>query len=87
MNKIVGNQKPVPVILFYGTQYVQNETIMGRALYSGTPIQIGYDVTNSKAYGNVVVEPNSKVTIYNGNGGILIKNGFECKQGASLEIK
>jgi len=77
----------VPYIIHYGSQYIQNETIMGRALYSGTPIQIGYDVTNSKAYGNVVVEPDSKVTIYNGNGGVLIKNGFECKQGASLEIK
>ena len=77
----------VPLIIHYRNQFVQNEIIKGDAVIAGTPVEIGYDVTTAKEFGNVIIEPNARVTIYKGSGGITIKNGFECKKGAKLEIK
>ena len=77
----------VPYVIHFRKQCIQNEILSGQGVFVGTPMQIGYDVINTKPYGNVVIEPNAKVIIYNGNGGVYIKNGFECKQGAELEIK
>ena len=77
----------VPYVIRYRTQYIQNEVISGSDVYAQSPIQIGYDVTDIKTHGNVSIEPNNKMTIHNGNGSVIIKNGFECKLGAELEIK
>jgi len=38
-------------------------------------------------YGNVVINPGAKLTIQNGNGGVTIKNGFECKSGAEFVVE
>ena len=66
--------------------YIQNETFTENTYYLNSPVNIGNDVTSSKPNGDVVIDPSSKEGIVKGNG-VLIKNGFECKKGASFVIK
>lgn len=80
------NYVPYVVHVDTGSHYIQNETITRNAYYGNTPISVGYDVTSSSSYGNVVIESNAKVNIGKG-AGVTIKNGFECKSGGELVIK
>lgn len=66
--------------------YIQNITFTENTHYLNSPITIGNDVTSSEPNGDVVIEPCFKVGIVKGNG-VLIKNGFECKKGASFVIE
>lgn len=77
----------IPYVIHFGTQYIQNETITGDAIYTGSPTSIGYDVTTSKEFGNVIIEPNAKVKVFKQNNEVIIKNGFECKQGAEFVVE
>ena len=78
----------IPYIIQINTdsQYIQNKIISGNSFYGNTPITIGYDVTSSIPYGNVVIEPNAKLVIRKG-AGVTIENGFECQNGGELIIK
>lgn len=76
----------IPLVLHCGVNVIQNELITQDANYIGDSLRIGYDVTDTIPYGNVVIEPDAKVTIFSNNG-VVIKNGFECKLGAEFEIK
>lgn len=78
----------IPYIIFVDTEnnYIQDEDICTAVYYLGTPMSIGYDVTNSIPYGNVSIEPGANVIIEKGSG-VLIKNGFECKNGAEFVIQ
>ena len=78
----------VPYVLYYDvdSHYIQNETITNDAYYHAYPIAIGYDVTTSQSYGPVTVESGNGLFINNSQG-VTIKNDFECKKGAVLEIK
>ena len=67
--------------------YIQNETLTGNNFYSATPLNIGYNVTTEKPYGNVVISSGGKLSIQKGTGGVTIKNGFECELGGELIIK
>lgn len=75
------------VIYCSESEYVQNETIAYNTIYFHTPLNIGYNVTNNVPYGNVVINPGVKVSIKNGTGGVTLKNGFECKNGAEVVIQ
>ncbi len=67
--------------------YMQNETIETDSYYYASPLNIGYDVTTAKPNGNVTVKSGTKLTIQNGSGGVTIKNGFECENGAELIVE
>lgn len=87
------NTEPSPVhyyphFTYYCTSnYIQNQTIDVNSYYDSTPLNIGYDVTNTEPYGNVLIKSGSKLTIKNGNGSVSIKNGFGCEKGAELNIE
>ena len=77
-----------PHFTYYCTSnYIQNQTIDVNSYYDSTPLNIGYDVTNTEPYGNVLIKSGSKLTIKNGNGSVSIKNGFGCEKGAELNIE
>ena len=67
--------------LFSFSLYLQSEYKNLR-----TPLEIGNDVTTSKPNGDVVLQPGANIFISKGNG-ITIKNGFECKIGASFTVE
>ena len=71
----------------YDDNFIQNKSFEIDAFYKGTPLQIGYDVNPSESYGNVVVKSGSSLNVDVGSGGVVIKKGFECGKGATLEIK
>ena len=65
--------------------YFQNETYTGTRTFTGKNIYIGSDVTRSKPEGPVIIE-SGNIT-FDATNTVIIKNGFECKKGAILEIK
>lgn len=85
----VNRQNHIPYIVYCntGSNYIQNTSFDYDAIYTGSPLQIGYDVTTDQTNGNVYVNAGNKLEIKNGYGGVLIKNGFECKKGATLNIE
>lgn len=66
--------------------YIQNNAFSDCTIYINSPIEVGYDITTTKPYGNVSIEPGGHVILKKGQG-VTISNGFECKSGAILEIK
>ena len=78
----------IPYIVHVDTDnlYIQNKTFTENEYYVGTPMSIGYDVTSTQSYGNVIVDAGAKIIINKGSG-VIIKNGFECKQGAEFIVK
>ena len=77
-----------PYVRFYRvSRHIQNVELDNNETYVSTPIHIGYDVEPLASYGNVVVKSGAKLTILNGTGGVTIKNGFECENGAELVIE
>ena len=80
------NYVPYVVHIDTESQYIQNKTITGNSYYGATPISLGYNVTSSMPYGNVVIESGAKAIIRRGTG-VTINSGFECKTGGELIIK
>lgn len=86
---VINKHNYYPYIIYYDStsNYIQNKTFGDNCYYENNPMEIGYDVTNTISYGNVIVEPDSYLKVKNGNGDVIIKNGFECQQGGTFEIK
>lgn len=80
------NYVPYVVHIDTESQYIQNKTITENSYYGATPISLGYNVTSSMPYGNVVIESGAKAIIRRGTG-VTINSGFECKTGGELIIK
>lgn len=78
------NYSPLIIEDIEGT-YIQNEVYKGNRTVTGKNIYIGSDVTRSKPEGPVVIESGN--TTFDATNTVIIKNGFECKKGAILEIK
>lgn len=79
-------QNHIPVLIKeFNDTYVQNITYTGNQTITGKNIYIGKDVTRTKAEGPVVIQSGN--TIFDAVNSVTIKNGFECKKGAILEIK
>ena len=75
----------VPYVARVGTTvYLQNETILKDLHIFSTNTYIGSDVTSTKDQGSVSIEK-GKVT-NKSQGAVTIKNNFEIKKGAELEI-
>jgi len=75
------------VIYINQSDYIQDEAIDVDIYHGSAPMNIGYDVTTEKDYGNVTVKTRSKLKVENSSGGVTIKNGFECERGAELIIE
>ena len=78
------NRIPLLITDLVGT-YIQNKTYSGTNVITGKDIYIGEDVTNVTEEGPVIIESGS--TTFDATNSVTIKNGFECKTGATLEIK
>ena len=73
--------------LYRVSGHIQNVEFENDETYVSTPLDVGYDVNLLAPYGNVVVRNGATLRILNGTGGVTIKNGFECEQGAELIIE
>ena len=89
---VLNKHNYVPRIIYINVtdNYIQNKVFNNSDIQNyyinNVPIHVGYDVTDSIPYGNVIVESGNKLNISKSNG-VMIKNGFECKLGSELEIK
>lgn len=79
----------IPKILKYDvtTDAVQNEEITMDSYYHYTPIGFGDGVSLDIPDGPVIVKNGTKLVIKNGTGGVRFVEGFECEEGAILEVK
>ena len=70
------------------TKYIQNHAYQsGSITVENYPeIIAGYAVTDSKPYGNVIIEAGSDVT-YSATEQVVLKPGFHAKAGSNLHIK
>ncbi|MBR3122902.1 MAG: hypothetical protein IKH48_01940 [Prevotella sp.] len=74
----------IPYVARVGTSvYLQDETVIKDLPIFSTTTEAGRDVTSNKPQGPVVIEK-GKVTISSGT--VTLKNDFEVKLGAELEI-
>jgi len=78
----------IPYVLLKSVDgvYIQNITFNNNVSYNQGSVYIGYDVTDEKKYGNVIVKSGSTLTLKNASE-VVIKNGFECEKGAALVIE
>ena len=75
-------------VLAAKTRYIQNHTYQsGCVIVENYPeIIAGYAVTDSKSYGNVVLEAGSDVT-FSATEQVVLKLGFHAEKGSKLHIK
>lgn len=66
--------------------YIQDETFEDDVIIDANCVDAGHDVTTEKSEGPVVIENGADVKMH-GTNGVYIKNSFEVKKGATLEIK
>jgi len=71
-------------VLYEGIKFVQDTTIISDYLATGDTVYAGYDVTEEKPYGNVIVEDGGELRI-KANEAILTKD-VEVKLGGTLII-
>ena len=66
--------------------YIQNETISSDRYITGRNIYIGYDVTTTKPYGNVLINGNCTVNCKAAHD-VIVTKGFDCVTGSIFEIQ
>ena len=66
--------------------YIQNQTFNEHETIDGNIIKIGYDVTPTIQHGNVIINNGARIEI-SSKTETIIKNGFECKKGATFIVK
>ncbi len=71
---------------FDSDEFIQNTTISKSTSFAGRVIYAGYNITQQKPVGNVVVLPGSHVVL-DAETGVHIKPGVEVRLGAALEIR
>ena len=67
--------------------YIQNETFTStsRRYIRGRNIYVGYNVTNSKPQGDVIIGSNAHV-VFDAAQNVVFDAGFECLSGGSFEV-
>lgn len=68
------------------TVYIQNRVFNGSETINGNKIEVGYDVTSSIPYGNVIIYNGANLKL-NSTSETIIKNGFECQKGATFIVE
>lgn len=66
--------------------YIQNETISAERLATGSSVMAGYNVTNEKPIGNVIVTSSGNLKIQS-TGDVILTRDVEIQQGGSLTIQ
>ena len=79
------NYKPLLVTNLKSQVIVQNQTFTSTSTITGEKIIIGRNISSAVEEGPVII--NSGTTTFDATNSVTIKNGFECKKGATLEIK
>lgn len=83
---VLNKHNYVPYDVPNNTLYIQNENVLDDKSYTSDRIEVGYDVTTTKQYGNVTIKNGGSLTL-KANYETLLKDGFECENGAELIIK
>ncbi len=68
------------------TVYIQNRIFNGSETINGDIIEVGYDVTSSIPYGNVIINNDANLRLKS-TSETIIKNGFECQKGATFIVE
>ena len=79
------NYKPILITNLKSNVIIQNQTFNSTSIVTGDEIVIGSNISSAVEEGPVVIESGS--TTFDATNSVTIKNGFECKMGATLEIK
>ncbi len=79
------NYKPILITNLKSNVIIQNQTFNSTSIVTGDEIVIGRNISSAVEEGPVVIESGS--TTFDATNSVTIKNGFECKMGATLEIK
>ncbi len=79
------NYKPLLITNLESHVIVQNQTFTGTSIIDGDEIIVGSNISSAVEEGPVVIE--SGHTMFDATKTVTIRNGFECKKGAILEIK
>lgn len=79
------NYKPILITNLKSNVIIQNQTFNSTSIVTGDEIVIGRNISSAVEEGPVVIESGS--TTFDATNSVTIKNGFECKIGATLEIK
>ena len=79
------NYKPLLVTNLKSHVIVQNQTFTNTSTITGDNITIGSNISSAVEEGPVIIQ--SGTTTFDATNTVTIKNGFECKKGAILEIK
>ena len=85
---VVTKQGYIPYNYIFGVNhgvYIQNESFNANTEIENTNVYIGKDVKPLENQGPVTIGERTSVKI-KANNGVLIKNSFEVKFGAELEI-
>lgn len=85
---VIPRHNYVPCIIKFDSQthIIQNTSFDFDAYYTGAPLSVGYDITDTINYGNVIVKSGHKLTIERRQN-VTIKNGFSVEPGATFQIK
>ena len=78
-----GNGK---IAAYNDINYIQNETINTDTLVTGSSVMAGYNVTNQKPVGNVIVTSDGHLRIQ-ATGDVVLTRDVEVQQGGELEIQ
>lgn len=86
---VINKHNYFPYIIYYDTSsnFIQNKKIDYDAYYRNSPITVGYDVTTSETYGNVIIKNGANLNIKVDSGDVILKNGFEVETGSTLVIE
>ncbi len=79
------NYRPILITNLKSNVIIQNQTFNSTSIVTGDEIVIGRNISSAVEEGPVVIESGS--TTFDATNSVTIKNGFECKIGATLEIK
>lgn len=82
---VITKDNYIPYITDKSTLYIQNEVIIGTKNVSARSVKAGYDVTDKKAYGDVVVQSGGSLNI-EASEEVVLKNNVTIQQGGTLNI-
>lgn len=87
---VINSHNYYPYIIYcdFETLELTNTVIENEEHYYGSPFDIiDSNINGESESAGVIVQNGGKLVIHKGSDGVIIYDGFECKQGTSFEIK